>query len=173
VNWKCLPEEVFISKQLAFLLLACHLGALGVLACKWWNASTSQRGESTTREWLCWKRSNVDNIQLTPEYIIYTMFVANFIGIAFARTLHYQFYCWYFYSLPMLHWIASSTKNITRTVTTSVIATAGVEYAFNVFPATEKSSMILQLSHAFLLTKIFQSEVPSIVVEEQHKKKSQ
>merc|ERR1712232_1104398 len=39
------------------------------------------------------------------------MFATNYIGIAFARTLHYQFYCWYFYSLPILHglsWISTS-----------------------------------------------------------------
>ncbi|PPR89091.1 hypothetical protein GOBAR_AA31596 [Gossypium barbadense] len=42
---------------------------------------------------------------LKKEHIVTTMFVGNFIGIIFARSLHYQFYSWYFYSLPHLLWI--------------------------------------------------------------------
>ncbi|RYR52106.1 hypothetical protein Ahy_A06g027030 isoform C [Arachis hypogaea] len=41
---------------------------------------------------------------LTKEHIVTTMFVGNFIGIVCARSLHYQFYSWYFYSLPYLLW---------------------------------------------------------------------
>ena len=33
------------------------------------------------------------------------MFTGNFIGILCARSLHYQFYCWYFCSLPFLLWL--------------------------------------------------------------------
>ena len=181
VNWKFLPEDMFVSKPWALLLLGCHLGALGLLARKWWKASNAQRGDTNTREWLCWAhtrswmQANGDNLQLSPEYVIYTLFVSNYIGIAFARTLHYQFYCWYFHALPMLHWMATPSSNATPTrmafsLTTSIMAIFGVEYAFNAFPATEKISMILQLSHAFLLIKIFISRVPPIVAKKGKKK---
>mmetsp|Transcript_7820 Transcript_7820/g.17651 ORF Transcript_7820/g.17651 Transcript_7820/m.17651 type:complete len:469 (-) Transcript_7820:21-1427(-) len=180
VNWKFLPEGLFVSKPWALLLLVSHLGTLVFLAVKWWKASISQRGRTKTREWLCWTKSSKGNLQLSPEYIIYTMFVSNYIGIAFARTLHYQFYCWYFYSLPMMHWMETeyptTTNSLARMLfylTTSVISILGVEYAFNIFPATEMSSMILQLSHLFLLFKILSAGVPSITVEESTNKKSQ
>ena len=166
VNWKLISEDLFVSKSWALLLLTFHLGTLAFLARKWWKSSIAQRGPIKTREWMCWTNTNKDNLQLSPEYIIYTMFVSNYVGIAFARTLHYQFYCWYFYALPML---AIKTTN---SITKSAVTMFGIEWAFNIFPATESSSTILQLSHAFLLTQILLAEVPSITVET-NKKKSQ
>ena len=32
------------------------------------------------------------------------LFSSNLVGMVFARSLHYQFYVWYFYSLPFLLW---------------------------------------------------------------------
>lgn len=177
VNWKFLPEELFVSKTWASLLLMCHLGTLVLLAMKWCSASNKQRGMATPREWMCWRTSNRKNLQLSPEYIIYTMFVSNYVGIAFARTLHYQFYCWYYLSLPMMHWMTmghtatTSSLQATIHVAVSVIAIFGLEVAFNIFPATWLSSMVLQLSHAFLLIKIFLTPVPSIVVADNDKQK--
>jgi alpha-1,3-mannosyltransferase len=177
VNWKFLPEELFVSKIWASLLLICHLGTLVLLVIKWCSASNKQRGAAKTREWMCWRKSSRDNLQLSPEYIIYTMFVSNYVGIAFARTLHYQFYCWYYLSLPTMHWMTmgpmATTISLQATihVASSLIAIFGNEVAFNVFPATWLSSIVLQLSHAFLLIKIFLTEVPSIVLADDDNKR--
>jgi alpha-1,3-mannosyltransferase len=170
VNWKLLPEEIFVSKTWATLLLVSHLGTLMLLAAKWCKASDNQRGKAKGRKWLCWSKSNGVNLQMNPEYIIYTMVVSNYVGIAFARTLHYQFYCWYYLSLPMIHWMSiGPTTEIMRAslhVATSAISIFCIEAAFNAYPATFLSSMILQLSHAFLLVKIFWTPVPNIVALE-------
>jgi hypothetical protein len=58
--------------------------------------------------------------------------------------------------------------------TLSVVAILGIEYAFNTYPATGASSMILQLSHVFLLVKIFWTTgVPQITSKENELKKSE
>jgi len=33
------------------------------------------------------------------------MFTGNFIGIVFCRSLHFQFYVWYYHTLPLLLWL--------------------------------------------------------------------
>jgi len=44
VNWKFLPEDVFVSKPLSILLLLLHLGCLACFAIKWLSAAKSQTG---------------------------------------------------------------------------------------------------------------------------------
>ena len=174
VNWKFLPEEIFTSKPWALTLLTCHLGVLGLLANKWWQSAMSQLGDSIAGKVMRWTKIDSDNTRLTPEYVIYTMFVSNYVGIVFARTLHYQFYSWYFYSLPMLLWLTSfgiSTTGkpgkLVLPIATNILVVAGIEYAFNAFPATELSSSVLQISHAYLLLKIISAGVPSTEMDKQ------
>jgi alpha-1,3-mannosyltransferase len=94
---------------------------------------------------------------LSPEYVVYTLFISNFIGIAFARTLHYQFYSWYFHSLPLL------LLNTKLPALIMVIMLGSIEYSFNVFPATPLSSGILQCSHLLLLVASYYADVPDIL----------
>jgi alpha-1,3-mannosyltransferase len=92
--------------------------------------------------------------RLSSKFIINTLFASNIIGIVFARTLHYQFYCWYFYSVPLILWQSKLHPAIGLMV---YIAT---EIAFNVFPATPWSSALLQIAHLILLVAIFASDIP-------------
>ena len=83
-------------------------------------------------------------------------------------------YSWYFYSLPMLHWMAFETSQkgtssdaLSRLLSSgmSIMAVFAAEYAFNVFPATKQSSALLQISQFYLLFKICRSEVPPIEMD--------
>ena len=77
------------------------------------------------------------------------MFVANFVGIAFARTLHYQFYAWYISSVPFLLWGSAIYPLPLR-----ALLLAALEYAFLTFPATPTSSLALQVAHLTILVQI-------------------
>ena len=101
---------------------------------------------------------------LSADYIIYTLFASNFVGIAFARTLHYQFYCWYFHTLPFILWSLASMS-----VPLRFLVVGMVEYSFNVFPATAASSALLQLAHLVVLACIMSSGIPHILEKGKNK----
>lgn len=88
VNWKFLPEEVFVGKPLAVALLALTLSTWAFFFLYKWPATT------TTTNIAAGAKKGAKRMDLAPSYIVYTLFVSNFVGVAFARTLHYQFYSW-------------------------------------------------------------------------------
>jgi alpha-1,3-mannosyltransferase len=129
VNYKFLPEEWFLSKNWAIFLLLLHLGLLGIYTFRLYRS----------------KRS------LTPEHILSTLFVTNFIGICCARTLHYQFLAWYVSALPFLLWRETPYPLWLRLVLLGM-----VEFSFLTFPATPVSSLVLQVAHwAILIPCVF------------------
>jgi len=85
------------------------------------------------------------------------MFLSNFIGIVFARTLHYQFYSWYFYSIPFMLMFTLMKRH------TKLMVVIMIEFAFNTFPAMAKSSAVLQMAHVTLLSGVLLAGVPQIL----------
>ncbi|XP_034227677.1 dol-P-Man:Man(5)GlcNAc(2)-PP-Dol alpha-1,3-mannosyltransferase isoform X2 [Prunus dulcis] len=86
---------------------------------------------------------------LRKEYIVTTMFVGNFIGILCARSLHYQFYSWYFHSLPYLLW-KTPFPTLLR-----VMLFIGVEFCWNVYPSSLYSSALLLCLHLVILVGLW------------------
>jgi len=152
VNWKFLREDFFISKPLSLILLALHLATLALFAKKWIKSNGGQK-----TFFLKQKQQQTQIQRLNPTYIVSTLFVSNFIGIVFARTLHYQFYSWYFHSLPLLLWTTDLP------LWCKVIVMCTVEYSFNVFPATPVSSALLQLAHCVTLAGLWSAKVPPMM----------
>lgn len=151
VNWRFLPEIIFVSKSWSLTLLLLHLTTLAILARRWcqvaWPvvvARTKHKGGGHKQQ------------QLAPDFIVYTILVSNFVGIAFARTLHYQFYSWYFHSIPLLLWYhpnvpPNKSSFPWRRLLLCIIVMGAIEGAFLTFPATPTSSAILQIAHAIVL----------------------
>ncbi|KAM0064596.1 putative dolichyl-P-Man:Man(5)GlcNAc(2)-PP-dolichol alpha-1,3-mannosyltransferase [Helianthus debilis subsp. tardiflorus] len=160
VNFKFVPEPVFVSKEFALILLVVHLGLLLIFVqyrwCKHEGGLVSflrsrfvqmRLNTSITSSFPLKKSRNSSpgTKILKKEHIVTTMFTGNFVGIVCARSLHYQFYSWYFYSLPYLLW-RTPFPTVVR-----LLLFAGVEFCWNVFPSTVYSSLVLLCVHIIIL----------------------
>lgn len=81
----------------------------------------------------------------SSELVLLPLFLSNFIGIVCARSLHYQFYIWYFHSLPYLTWYTDFK------ITIKFLILAVIEFSWNTYPSTIFSSLLLHISHLILL----------------------
>jgi len=134
VNWKFLDEQTFKSPQFFKILLGIHLTLLFLIYLpRWLNIILMKKFAFN------YKRDDV----------ILTLFIANFIGVACCRSLHYQFYVWYYHSLPMLLWATRYN------VTIKLLILGVIEFAWNQFPSTTFSSAILHASHLAILAGLF------------------
>lgn len=149
VNFKFLSPERFQSKELSLALLAATLvswllfghfrwareggGLFRLLRLPFGFAAAPSSSSKARR-----------TRKMNPEFVVTCLFESNFVGIAFSRSMHYQFYAWYAHSLPYL-------LSKSGSVPVGLAVWAAVELAFNVFPATPLSSLTLQLAHAVLL----------------------
>lgn len=87
------------------------------------------------------------------QLAILPIFLINFIGIMCARSLHYQFYVWYFHTLPYLSYFTEFHTSF------KIILLFLIEFCWNQYPSTNFSSTLLHACHTILfiglLHKIF------------------
>ncbi|XP_008235046.1 PREDICTED: dol-P-Man:Man(5)GlcNAc(2)-PP-Dol alpha-1,3-mannosyltransferase [Prunus mume] len=164
VNFKFVPEPIFVSKAFAISLLIAHLGLLTAFAHYRWCMQEGGlfkflysrldpiKFELALTSSFSLKKSYNSHSSikvLSKEYIVTTMFVGNFIGILCARSLHYQFYSWYFHSLPYLLW-KTPFPTLLR-----VMLFIGVEFCWNVYPSSLYSSALLLCLHLVILVGLW------------------
>ena len=170
VNFKFVPEEIFVSSGFAKALLAAHLAALfafassrwcrrdgGVLAVvRKWGVSSAVSALPLIGVSIKVARGKAldQRTPLDPRFVADVLFGCNFVGIVFARSLHYQFYSWYF---PTLVFLLFSARGIA--VPLKVALYFLIEVAFNVFPSTPWSSLALTGCHLVLLLGYFMSDL--------------
>lgn len=138
VNWRFLGEQVFLSSAFAKGLLLTHLVTLSL----WAYYRVGRR--------LDWSQfPPKPNTRLTGDGIVRIMAESNMIGIICARSLHYQFYSWYLHLIPFM---AASQKRMSYyRGATALVLFMGIEWAWNVFPSTLSSSLVLLACNASLL----------------------
>ncbi|KAL2896499.1 Dol-P-Man:Man(5)GlcNAc(2)-PP-Dol alpha-1 3-mannosyltransferase [Bienertia sinuspersici] len=154
VNFKFVPEPIFVSKVFAVSLLIIHLGLLAMFVHKKWCKHEGgllkvlHSVYVSTLSCFPFKQLyayGTTSKTLNSEHIVTTMFVGNFIGIVCARSLHYQFYSWYFFSLPYLLWKTPFPTLI------RIALFVGVELCWNVYPSNSYSSAVLLCIHLIIL----------------------
>lgn len=162
VNFKFIPEPVFVSKQFAISLLIAHLGLLAAFAhYKWCRHEGGLFKFLHSKVTSALSSSSSSGLKiLKEEHIITTLFAGNFIGIVCARSLHYQFYSWYFYSLPYLLW-KTHFPTVLR-----LILFVGVEFCWNVYPSNNYSSALLFCLHLLILWGLWSAQSQYPYVEE-------
>jgi alpha-1,3-mannosyltransferase len=77
--------------------------------------------------------------------IVRTLLLSNFVGIAFARSLHYQFLAWYGLSLPIL--IGTGMWHETL----GFVILWFLEHAWNIHEPTEYSALVVSITHILVL----------------------
>jgi alpha-1,3-mannosyltransferase len=166
VNLKFISETVFLDPRTGQLLLAAHVVLLLYVLNRYAKGGllgVTQRAFRALPSLFTSPASSTAMYgQPSALYAVSLYFVTNFIGIVFARSLHYQFYSWYAHTLPLLaHLSLAPFPSQLGTgwwewavVGVKVGVLACVEVCWNVFPATWWSSALLTLCHAWLLSDI-------------------
>eukprot|EP00033_Pygsuia_biforma_P003429 GCRY01003758.1.p1 GENE.GCRY01003758.1~~GCRY01003758.1.p1 ORF type:complete len:453 (+),score=74.88 GCRY01003758.1:133-1359(+) len=157
VNWRFIPEDIFLSKWFALSLLALHLLLIVVVIYKFLR---KERGLK------CIPFTAPFDHRLNPEYVVQFLFSMNFLGIVVSRSLHYQFYVWYYHTLPLLLWKSPLP------VPVRLLVLGMIEYGWNIYPSTTLSSALLLGGHLVVLTGILLTEPPALLAVASVKKKS-
>ncbi|KAI7828024.1 ALG3 protein-domain-containing protein [Gamsiella multidivaricata] len=150
VNWKLFDEKTFLSEELAKFLLVGHLLVLFAFVFFRWSRPEGGivpvvlRGLTASKTAL-----SIHAQHMKASHVLTLLFTSNFIGIIFARSLHYQFYAWYYMTLPYLLWRTQLP------VVVRLLLLAAIEWSWNVFPATVQSSGVLIASHVLILTGLW------------------
>jgi alpha-1,3-mannosyltransferase len=128
VNWKFLPKDLFDNPVRGKILLAIQVFSLILWA------------------WYRFSKPAKLGRKLAPSEIFKLAAECNLIGIICARSLHYQFYSWYFHTVPFMLWSTSSGHVLLKSLLFAL-----TEWCWNVFPATPLSSSLLLTSNMSIL----------------------
>ncbi|NXX00855.1 ALG3 mannosyltransferase, partial [Larus smithsonianus] len=145
VNWRFLPEEVFQNRAFHAALLLAHLVGLGLFALHRWHRSK----ESI----LALLKDPTERKHPSPPLtIVFVLFSSNFLGVCCSRSLHYQFYVWYFHTLPYLLWCTPTAKLAHMP---KVLLLGVIELCWNTYPSTVCSSLSLHICHGLVLLQLW------------------
>lgn len=146
VNWRFVPEGTFLSGSFASALLGAHLGLLLLFShCKWC------RSAGGVHRLILHRLQHNSFGPPSAKHMVMILFSGNLIGIGCARTLHFQFYSWYFHMLPFLLW------QINIGTTFRLLLLLCVECVWNVFPTTPTASATLFACHCILVAGLWQT----------------
>ena len=156
VNWRFIPEVIFVNPNFHISLLILHLATIAYFIPSWITYMKSYaKIKCVEKDLQLQLRKNAEKVDMSTasRLFVLPLFAANFIGMVFSRSLHYQFYIWYYHTLPYIAW-HSNYSNVTRIVVLGVI-----ELCWNTYPSTVYSSAALHVSHLILLYGLHSNRV--------------
>lgn len=132
INWQHVPTDVFGSGAFRTALLVGHVAMLIGLGLSQWRlvGGTPRRAGAGAAQ---------------GAMVVRTLLLCNFVGVVFARSLHYQFLVWYWAALPVL---AGSTSLPLLVVAPVVYY---LERAWNVHEPEAWSAAVIAACHLILL----------------------
>lgn len=133
-------EEVFLSRSFSTVLLFSHLTLLVFFLATRWIKPTGLPLPLFIRNVLRPPPASTREqkpLRLSPSFILTTILSAVAVGMLCARSLHYQFFAYIAWATPFLLWKARLHPVLLCTVWVAQ------ELAWNVYPSTEMSSMIV------------------------------
>ncbi|KAL2864691.1 dolichyl-P-Man:Man(5)GlcNAc(2)-PP-dolichol alpha-1,3-mannosyltransferase [Aspergillus lucknowensis] len=137
VNWRFIPEGLFLSTRFWRALLAFHVVILFVFGITSFLKPTGTNLPQFVGRILTGRHRGV---QLHHSFIITVLLTSLAIGLLCARSLHYQFFAYLSWATPFLLWKAGYHPFI-------IYVLWGLqEYAWNIYPSTNLSSSIVVLS---------------------------
>ncbi|XP_065065002.1 dol-P-Man:Man(5)GlcNAc(2)-PP-Dol alpha-1,3-mannosyltransferase-like [Rhopilema esculentum] len=144
VNWRFLPEWLFLNRYFHFALLLLHIITLITFWIKKWPRPASGWSSLLTKDFV--------GTKLDATSMLEILFASNFIGMCFSRSLHYQFYVWYFHTLPFLLW---RTDLITPV---KILILGLLELCWNTYPSTSASSLTIHACHLIIIIGLYVSK---------------
>ncbi|KAK9457558.1 ALG3 protein-domain-containing protein [Dipodascopsis uninucleata] len=154
VNWRFVDESIFLSHEFSQTLLFLQANILLFYCFTRW-LKPSDMSVFRIIQTVIFPMPRSPGLQkailgkMTPEYILKTLYTCNLIGILCARSLHYQFYSWFSWTLPYL----LSTTNLHPLI--QFVIWVAQEYSWNVFPSTKMSSAIVVSANALILVGVW------------------
>ena len=139
-NWRFLGESIFLSRQFAVTLIFANMLLLGAfLQTRWLGPSGLSIPEflRSLLKPLPPRQQQRTALSVKPDWMLKIILTSMAIGMLCARSLHYQFYAYIAWSTPfLLH--ASGMHPLLI-----YVVWGAQEWAWNVYPSTDTSSMVV------------------------------
>ncbi|PWY98660.1 ALG3-domain-containing protein [Testicularia cyperi] len=151
VNWRFVDEATFLSRRFALALLGLHLSLLLVFVLFKWTSIGTEGPRWVFRHWnsTLHLRANANQTGREAAAILALAFTSNLVGVVCSRSLHYQFYSWYFHQVPFLVYLSRLPLVLKLAIPVAL------EWCWNVFPSTQQSSLVLLACHIVLVAGCF------------------
>ncbi|KAL4785552.1 glycosyltransferase [Aspergillus varians] len=136
VNWRFIPEKIFLSKGFWSGLIALHLLILIVFGITTFLKPSGTDLPNFVVKFLTRRHRG---IALHPSFIMAVLLTSLAIGLLCARSIHYQFFAYLSWATPFLLWRAGYHPILVYALWLLQ------EWAWNVYPSTNLSSTVVVL----------------------------